>query len=225
MKIFEQFISFKKKAVYDQNHIPIKHYRILNIFGLKFYFNSNNASIREYYRKAISLWYIPKENELKNHLYPKRPSFWDLYIKPLFTRKPVLIFVHHIVTTMCTLKCKECCCYIPYYSKEAHIKPLTFEKFKKELDLLLQSVQSIEIYSFMGGEPLLVKDLPKMVRYAAAQTKIKFLYITTNGTIVPSAELISAMKQYKEKIKIDISNYSSTESLAERERESCIMLR
>jgi hypothetical protein len=60
---------------------------------------------------------------------------------------------------------------------------------------------------------LLVKDIDKYLEYAAKHRQIKNIYITTNGTLLMSDDLIRVVKKYHKKVTIWISNYSANEEL------------
>lgn len=175
--------------------------------------------------KLIKSWYYFNKNYKQHckHWFDENRTLWFekfgwqflylyMFIRFVITRKPSLLLCNHLVTSFCTLKCKECCCFIPYYKKEGQLLPLSFEKFKTELDLLLESVDLVYRFTFMGGEPFMVKDLPKMMEYAASKSQIQHIYCATNGTLIPSKELINVAKNNK-KIIISISNYLANEGL------------
>lgn len=65
----------------------------------------------------------------------------------------------------------------------------------------------------IGGEPLLVKNLNEFLEFVATKRKIKNIYIVSNGTLVPSDKLISAMKKYRKKFTYWLSDYSGNEKL------------
>ena len=124
--------------------------------------------------------------------------------------------IEFALTTSCTLKCKNCCNYIPYIKKEDALTT-SFEEFKSQLDNLFISrgrgINRIYNLILLGGEPLLVKDLPLIVDYAAKNKKISNIWIISNGTIIPNEKLICAMKKHNKKINFRISNYLSNEKL------------
>lgn len=111
------------------------------------------------------------------------------------------------MTTRCTMNCRHCNTGIPYFTGEAHLAPVGFEVFKQDIDSLLDSVDFIYAFGFVGGEPLINKDLAKMLSYAVKQKKIRHIFIATNCTILPSDELISAMKSGGERFAVQISDY------------------
>jgi diketogulonate reductase-like aldo/keto reductase/organic radical activating enzyme len=113
------------------------------------------------------------------------------------------------ITTSCSLKCKECAHFIPYYKMGFTI---TLEEFKRDLDRLLKSVDLIMGLSIVGGEPLLHKDLPGILKYAASKKQILHTFIITNGTVLPSRELLEALKN-TERTSLRISNYSANQNI------------
>ena len=174
----------------------------------------NLAEYKTYLKSSEAKFYYT--NKVKN----KRKYFFEKFGKKFFlryfrwryffTKKPSLFHIEYKVTTICTLKCKECCHYTPYF--ENNIKQVPFEKFKIELDKLLKSVDLLYALDLIGGETLLSQDLPKMVKYAQSKHQIKHVNITTNATLLPSDELIKVLKNNKKTI-VWISNHSANESL------------
>lgn len=112
------------------------------------------------------------------------------------------------VTERCTLKCKKCAhgCYNVPITKE----DMSIEKVKKSADIFFSKVDYIHEFVLIGGEPLLYKDLTEAVEYIGSKyrNQMNLFSITTNGTIIPSQELINKCKQYN--VLIRISNYSGT---------------
>lgn len=127
------------------------------------------------------------------------------------TRKPVAPMIEYVVTTHCTMKCKHCNTKIPYFSKDTHYPIVDYNTFKNDLDRLLNGVDYILLFGFVGGEPLLVKDLYKMIDYALAQEKVHSVFVASNCTILPSKELLNVMRN--KKFSIQISDYSDVANL------------
>ena len=121
----------------------------------------------------------------------------------LFTGKVSIPILVYVVTTRCTLNCKYCNSFMPAFTKETHLAPVSFEQFKEDMDKLLKSVDKIHVFQFIGGEPFLAKDLPKMIEYAKSKKQIEQIYLTTNATILPSQELLKALKG----VSVEISDY------------------
>ena len=115
------------------------------------------------------------------------------------------------ITTKCSLKCKDCCALIPDFNQQGHID-LSFQDFKNQLDKITE-IASIRHLIILGGEPLLNKDLPEIINYAAKNSSIDLIRITTNGTIVPSKELLDVINQNPNRIYFYLSNYSNNSNL------------
>jgi organic radical activating enzyme len=124
-----------------------------------------------------------------------------------------LFYVEVVATTRCSLKCRDCVGYIPTIENENH-STLSFEQYKLYMDNLLANVYQLRFLRLLGGEPMLNKDLAKILKYSLEHKKIKEVFIVTNATVDFSDELIDILKQYPKKVEIDISNYSSNKELA-----------
>ncbi len=154
--------------------------------------------------------FFSKTNGLKNFLI----NFLTLKFKIEFwlTKKPAIPNLDFMITTVCTLKCEKCCSLMPDYNEKSHYIE-TFCKYKENFDNLMHSINYVGRLQFIGGEPLLNKDLPKMLEYAAKSKKVKAIVIITNGTIIPNQELINICRKYKNKVRISISDYRSNTEL------------
>ena len=152
-----------------------------------------------------------KIKKLAKHKYGKNVFNFCQRLRFLFTRKPIIPVLEYAVTTRCTMNCKHCNTFVPYFTKETHAKIATFEEFKKDIDKLLKAVDYIYCFGFVGGEPLLAKELDKMLKYALSKKQIKHVFIATNCTILPSQELLDAMKN--KKFVIRTSNYSNVTNI------------
>lgn len=157
--------------------------------------------------------YTNKIKGKKNYWFEKFGfKFFYRYFKfrYMLTKKPSLFHIEYKLTSVCTLKCKDCCHYTPYFKK--HLKPVSFEQFKRDIDKLLKSVDKIYVLSLIGGELLLNKDLYKMVEYARKKKQILFLDITTNATILPDDNLVKTLANRKDEF-VWISDYSVNPTL------------
>lgn len=120
-----------------------------------------------------------------------------------------IIEVHTAVTTRCTLNCKNCNMFMPYYPQDRW-KNYTFNEMKEDIDLMLKYVDYIFWYIFLGGEPFLNKELKNIIAYIGEKysDKVGHMGITTNGTIIPDDETLVQIKKYK--VRISISDYTKT---------------
>lgn len=104
---------------------------------------------------------------------------------------PILPYIEMVTTTCCNRLCPNCSNGIPLIAEPSHVN---FQDFKFQLDALLSRVSYISKFQIHGGEPLLNPNLPRIISYIKQKQKIKKIRIATNGTIVPSDELVKALQ-------------------------------
>ncbi len=109
------------------------------------------------------------------------------------------------VTTRCTLNCKHCNMFIPYYEKQFNY---SFEELRSNIDLLFERVDYVGYFGLIGGEPMLNPCLPDVITYLEDNYADKFGKISyaSNGTVKPSEKLLEVMNKYG--IHIVVSDYS-----------------
>lgn len=110
------------------------------------------------------------------------------------------------VTQKCTLKCRDCCMMMPFYTNPVNY---SYEMLCKDADLLFNLVDEVSSFEVIGGEPFIYDKLWQYLEYISENygAKISNLQVVTNGTILPSQTLIDIIK--KTNTKIRISDYSS----------------
>jgi organic radical activating enzyme len=114
--------------------------------------------------------------------------------------KQVALFVTH----RCTLKCKLCGNYSPYYIPPPHF---SYDYLSKTIRGIFDIFDEIEKFNINGGEPLLHPQLPEIVDFLSLFiNKINILEITTNGTIIPSDRLLKNLT-FSNKVDILVDNY------------------
>ena len=148
--------------------------------------------------------------QLAKYKYGRKLFYKYMKTRFFLKRKVSIPFITYITTTHCTLNCKHCCHYMPYYTPKTHHPIVTFEQFKNDLDSLLRAIDVIYCLQISGGEPLLCKDLPQIIKYISTKKQIKHFFITTNCTIIPSQELIDSFKETN--ITVQISDYRNVTS-------------
>lgn len=135
-------------------------------------------------------------------------DFRDYYFPIISTynyNKSFIALAQITLTERCTLRCKKCAhgCYA--VSNKAEDMPL--EKVYKSADSFFSKVDYIHEFVLIGGEPLLYKNLPKAIEYIGRKyrNQIGIYSITTNGTIIPSQEILDICRKYG--VIFRISNY------------------
>lgn len=96
------------------------------------------------------------------------------------------------ITSACSLNCKNCNMLIPYYKQHAHRTP---ESILSDMEDYFRWVDHVDIFNLLGGEPFLHPKVFEIVRETAERfrAKIGALVLITNGTVMPSEELLSYM--------------------------------
>lgn len=111
-----------------------------------------------------------------------------------------------VITLRCSLKCKLCTAFAPYYTEPPHY-PL--DMLKKSVIRYFDLVESVDKFTINGGEALLHKDLPELIDFLAGYIdRIGMLEILTNGTIVPSERLLQSLS-FSPKVNIMVNNYGT----------------
>ncbi len=120
--------------------------------------------------------------------------------------KVILNELHISITTACTLNCKYCNMYMPFHKKS--IVTYSFEEVKSQIDLLFRFTDKVVKLVLLGGEPLVNRDLSKIIEYiySAYPQKFDLLEIITNATIIPDEQILKAFRNPG--IIINISNYN-----------------
>lgn len=130
----------------------------------------------------------------------------DLYV--LFNwyvkKSIVTVGVFSLVTTQCTLKCAACNMFMGEYSSH---KTITLECLIANADAFFSNVDHTLFFVVQGGETLLYKQLEEYVEYVGEnyRDKISYFSIATNGTLIPSDDLMAVCRKYN--VCIEVSNY------------------
>lgn len=111
------------------------------------------------------------------------------------------------ITEKCTLKCKDCSLFIPYYQKPTH---LPLDVIQKSIAALSEFADTIQSVSVMGGEPFLHDDLVAICQTVSEKANILKINLVTNGTVVPSREMLTALKPHL--TTVCISDYGALSS-------------
>lgn len=102
------------------------------------------------------------------------------------------------ICTSCTLNCELCAAHVPVYKERGVHYFVSPESYRRELRELFKVYQRIGIVSITGGEPLLHRQLAKLVSITLSEHSAQFdqVRITTNGTLLPGEELLQAIHDY-----------------------------
>ncbi len=111
------------------------------------------------------------------------------------------------VTTACTFNCQYCNMLMPYYKET---KAYSCEMLCKDADMFFTLVDYVTSFVIIGGEPLIYKNLCSYLEYLGNRygSRIANIQLITNGSILPSKELLNIVQKYN--IEIRISDYTLT---------------
>lgn len=117
-----------------------------------------------------------------------------------------------MVTRRCNLKCRLCAAYIPYYPEKLRCD-FDLNSLIASVDKLFLIVDYMNIFTITGGETLLYKPLPLLIEHIIKyEQKVKKIEIITNGTIVPSRDLLVLLSKHPN-ISVLVDNYGSNLSV------------
>ncbi|WP_286080280.1 radical SAM protein [Parablautia intestinalis] len=148
-------------------------------------------------KKVEGIVYDENERELVADFLEKYPYYAGSSCEGI-----VLPSLEVFITERCTLRCRDCSHLIPKYQKP---KDYDTEEIIRNLENTLQVVEKISDLNFLGGEPLLQKDLGRMLKWGYAQKRIGALTVISNGTVMPDEELLSILKETGARLRL--SNY------------------
>jgi hypothetical protein len=113
-----------------------------------------------------------------------------------------------IVTLRCNLKCRLCAAYSPYYKAPFHPEK---EYLFKCIDRYFELTDHVGSFTISGGEPLIRSDLDEIVKYLYPyKDRVDRFDIITNGTIIPSDNLLKALLPLGNKLGIIIDDYGNS---------------
>ena len=125
-------------------------------------------------------------------------KFWAI----LGGRYSYLRQVELVLTTRCSLRCRDCANLMQYYNKPYDIE---IQSIINSFDKLIKNFDEINTVVLVGGEPFLSKDISEIIFHIADFPQVNHINIFTNGTIIPNEKDTNALKNTK--VKIVISDY------------------
>jgi len=117
-------------------------------------------------------------------------------------KKSKRVVIHRVticVTTRCTLNCDKCIGHVPDV-KDPQDTPLP--TLLDDIQALFSCTAFVYNLNLSGGEPFLRSDLDEIIRVCAASGKAGSIDISTNGTVIPSAKVLAALREANVTVKI-----------------------
>ena len=120
------------------------------------------------------------------------------------------------ITEKCSLKCKDCCNLMQYYT---HAKDSDLELLFKSIDRFISSIDILDEFRVIGGDPFMNKNLYKVINKLVTYDKCKSVVVYTNGRIPPKGENLESLRN--KKVMLDITNYGEISTAHEKVLEIC----
>lgn len=114
----------------------------------------------------------------------------------------IIPYVEMTVSAQCTLHCKDCANFMQYYDKP---EPMNLENVLAWTNAFLDAVDYVKTFRVMGGEAMMQKQLPDVLKVILNSPKVEHMQLVSNATLVPKDEVISLLKHPK--ASICFSNY------------------
>lgn len=110
--------------------------------------------------------------------------------------------ISFLPSTRCNLNCEACLNFTPYMET---FDERPWEQIQEDVDLFFRVVDEIMLFHISGGEPMLYPHMKKLVEYIGEhyREKIHVLKTVTNGTVLPSVELLQTLKKYDVALTVD----------------------
>lgn len=119
----------------------------------------------------------------------------------------------------CTLHCKNCVNFSPYYPKCFDFYDM--EKTIEDLENVTKRIKCIKKLHIQGGDFFLHKDALKLLEYVAKSSKIEKCQIATNCILKPRQELLNVLKNPK--FSIRISSYDVVNEIKKEDFEKILI--
>jgi MoaA/NifB/PqqE/SkfB family radical SAM enzyme len=116
--------------------------------------------------------------------------------------KVYLSTISFLPSTKCNLNCRNCLNFNPF-AKEFYIRDM--EHIIADIDLFFKCVDYVMIFHVSGGEPMLFKHIAEVIDYLSNNygDRIGTLRTVTNGTVIPSEEVLSKLSECNVEITVD----------------------
>ena len=179
-----------------------------------FYANRHSRQVKDKIKKRPykALYVIPFYILAKiiKQFIPKSVDNLGVHTR-LWCGKVDMPYFEVVLTTRCTMRCESCGNLMQYFSSKNQYT-CSIEKILETLNAIFEVVDSIGLVQILGGEPLLFKDIVKVVERLDKEPKVKAFGIVTNGTIKPKEDLLMSLSKSK-KFCFNISDYRSSPNL------------
>ena len=118
------------------------------------------------------------------------PIYTTYYLDKLFLRQ-----IEISITDVCTLRCKNCCNFMPYVKNPKH---RGLEDVLTDVAVLFEKVDYIERFIIYGGEPFIYPKLTTLIEHLSEEyaERVGKIVLYTNGTVILKKELVDTLKKF-----------------------------
>ncbi len=107
-----------------------------------------------------------------------------------------------VLTTWCTLKCRDCNNLMACYEKPYHLDP---DQVLFDIETLLEGVDTLTELELIGGEPFVYPHLEHVLKRVLDNKKILFVSLTSNGTVLPPENILKLLAHPR--VRVELSDY------------------
>ena len=104
------------------------------------------------------------------------------------------------ITTRCTLNCDKCLSYISDLTDHSDVPTA---ELLADIQALFSCADYVYDFCLGGGEPMLHPGLDQIIRACAATGKVGNIKVMTNGTVLPDAKVLAALRDTKACVSIN----------------------
>lgn len=137
----------------------------------------------------------------KNINYFLMEEFISVFFAYKF-KQVVFSSISFLPSTACNLNCRYCLNFNPF-SNKFYVREL--DQLKKDIDVFFQCVDRVMLFHVSGGETFLYPHIGEVLEYLHEKYihRIDKLRMVTNGTILPSEELLQSLSTADVEVTVD----------------------
>ena len=108
-----------------------------------------------------------------------------------------------VMTTWCTLKCRDCNNLMACYEKPYHMDP---KDLIAQIETVTRNIDTLTELELIGGEPFVYPHLGEILDAVLKNKKILFVSLTSNGTVVPKEDILEKLAKTG-RVRVELSDY------------------
>lgn len=151
--------------------------------------------------RAVPIIQLENKGLIRNRDYFLIEEFISIYNVYKYN-KVYFSSISFLPSTACNLNCRHCLNFNPFAHK-FYVRD--WEDLKNDVDLFFKCVDHIMLFHVSGGEPMIYKYTADIIDYIDKNygNQIDTLRTVTNGTVVPSDEILKKLSKCKVEITVD----------------------